>query len=382
MSRFSGFACVRFSALGGRYEKFITLCSQNGIPLCRLRPEPGGISAAVPVRYYRKTAKLAKSCRVKLRVQKRSGVYFQLRRFRGRWGLVLAPVVFLITTAWMGRMVWSVRWLGVEAAQQPVVRKALYSMDICEGAVLTQQKVRDSEKQLLTQLPELGWLSLNFGKGRLVIEAAPFRPQPEIEPNDPIDLVSKADGTILEMTVEEGIQMKKPGQTVAQGEVVIRAGREDRDGQMITAHAKGTVLAQVSKTYQARQPVRYTAEVPTGKLQSSRVLLVAGRKLPLGKNSKEVPAGAQSFFQPVEVWGFSLPATLEERLWTEKITRTAELDEQAAQERARLACRSQLYREFPGARILNEEENMAFEEGDWVCTLTITFAADISEKAM
>lgn len=40
MSRFSGFACVRFSALGGRYEKFITLCSQNGIPLCRLRPEP------------------------------------------------------------------------------------------------------------------------------------------------------------------------------------------------------------------------------------------------------------------------------------------------------------------------------------------------------
>lgn len=377
MNPLSGFASVRFSALGGRYEKFVTLCGQSGIPLRDIQPEPGGVSAVVPVRYYRKAAKAAKSCRTKLQTEKRKGIYFQLRRFKGRWGLILAPAVFCVSAALMGRMVWSVHWLGVELAQRPAVRQALYSMDICEGSILTPQKIRNCEKQLLTQLPELGWLSLNFGNGRLVIEAAPFRKQPEIEPNDPVNLVAKADGKILSMTVEEGIQQKRPGQTVAEGEVMVRAGREDRNGNLIRTHAKGTAIAQVQKTYEARQPIEIAAELPAGKPHVSRYLHIAGKTVPLQRNGQEAPADAKAVFHPVEVWGFALPATLEEKVWLEKSTKVEQLSEQAAQERARLACKTKLYQDFPGAKILEEKETMTCENGEWICRMDVTFAADI-----
>ena len=35
------FARVRFCAQGGRYEKLITLCGQQGVPLEHVRPVPG-----------------------------------------------------------------------------------------------------------------------------------------------------------------------------------------------------------------------------------------------------------------------------------------------------------------------------------------------------
>ena len=210
------FARVRFVALGGRYERFVSRCAQAGIPLARLRPVPGGVRGVIPARYYKQAAAQARPCRTRLRVERRQGLWFRLRRYRGRWGLLLGPLVFAVVFVLMQQMVWAIRYdPSLTAQQQSRIRQALYSMDIYEGAFLNQTRLRQAEKQMLNQNEDLAWVSLNLTSGRLVVEAAPAQPQPQVEGNESVDLIALTDGLILEMNVQEGFAAKQPGQTVA-----------------------------------------------------------------------------------------------------------------------------------------------------------------------
>lgn len=373
------FAGVDFAASGGRSEKLITLCGRQGIPLYNIRPTADGFTARLPARRYREVSRLARRCGTRLRVRKRRGVLFRLRAYRGRWGLVLAPLVFAAAVHLLGQSVWSIRYDGLDAAARSRVEQMLYSMDICEGAVLTQEKLRLAEKQLMDGDEAFGWVSLNFEKGRLVVEASPALQKPAIESNDPVELVAAADGILLEVNAQEGFAVKSVGQTVAAGDVLVSAYKPDPYEQPVESHAKGLVVAAVKKTYRSVQPSTYEVQALTGKVASSFRLRLFGRTLELGA---QLPEGEEvrTVHRPLTVLGFALPATIEERYVPQREARQFHLSPDGARQYARFACLAQLYAEFPDAEIIAESRQESWDGGTLTYTMTVDFKADIARE--
>ena len=373
------FARVRFVALGGRYERFVSRCTQSGIPLSRLRSVPGGVQGTMPARYYKQAANQARHCRTRLRVERRQGIWFWMRKYRGRWGLLLGPVAFAVAFVLMQQMVWGIRYdSALTAAERSRIRQALYSMDIYEGAFLNQTRLRQVEKQLLNQNDGLAWVSLNFSSGRLVIEAAPVQPQPVVEGNESVDLTALTDGLILEMNIQEGFAAKQPGQTVAAGEVLVSAAKLDRDGNAIPIHAKGTVLARFTRSYQCTQPLEYQAQLPTGRVWNRVTLRAAGRQLTLPAPLPGERDRVSVTHHPLTELGFALPVTVEEQLVMEQKTQTVRLSEQQARDMARLACQRQLFQDFPDANILQQNEECAVGETGVTVTVILQVEANIA----
>lgn len=375
------FGAVRFTALGGRYEQLLTACAAGDIPLQRVRPIPGGFCASTPLRCYRRLHPLARRSHTRLRVQKRTGLCFRLRRYRGRWGLAVGPAVFLAAIALLQNLVWSVRFVGLNAAQQAAVRQTLTAAGICEGAAVTQPQLRAAERAILSGRQALGWVSLNFIKGRLVVEGAAALPKPEIEPNDPVDLIAAADATLLWLTVQEGNALKQPGQTVAKGEVLVSAVREDRDLRPISSHARATAWARLERTYTCTQPLRYAARFATGRTAEHRTLLAAGHRLPLWDSAGEVQGEIRRSYAPLELLGFGLPVTVETALMVEQAEQTVTLSPGAAREFARFACEQALADEFPGAKVLTVSEQEIWGEDTLTLRRTVQFEADIARPA-
>lgn len=373
------FAGVDFTAFGGRSEKLITLCGRQGIPLYNIRPTEDGFTARLPARRYREVSRLARRCGTRLRVRKRRGVLFRLRAYRGRWGLVLAPLVFAAAVHLLGQSVWSIRYDGLDAAARSRVEQVLYSMDICEGAVLTQEKLRLAEKQLMDGDEAFGWVSLNFEKGRLVVEASPALQKPAIESNDPVDLVAAADGILLEVNAQEGFAVKSVGQTVAAGDVLVSAYKPDPYEQPVESHAKGLVVAAVKKTYQCVQPSTYEVQALTGDVQSSYRLRLFGHTFELGAQLPE-SEDVRTVHRPLTVLGFALPATIEERYVPQREARQFHLTPDGARQYARFACLAQLYAEFPDAEIIAESRQESWDGGTLTYTMTVDFKADIARE--
>ena len=372
---------VQFSARGGRFELLLSRCLEQGIPLSGVRSVPGGFVAWLPARYYRGLHRPARRCRTLLRVQKRRGAAFSLRRLRGRWGLLIGPVLFALTLQFSQQFVWEIRYKGMDETRQARLSALLYSMDIYQGAFLNQQILDSIPGRIFLESPEFGWLALNFEKGCLMVETDQTLPAPAVEENLTEDLVAASDGVILRMNVQEGLSLKQPGQTVAQGEVLVSAARPDRDGNLYYSHPLGSVTALVKKSSQCEQPIQFEASFPTGRLRRDWSLYFLGRIWgnPAGPEPFEQQT-VQEYRRPLTLFGFALPGLVCRTLSAELATQTIRLTADGAIQRARYACRRALYEEFPDAVIRTQSEKQEWTDTGVVIRWEVQFEANIARR--
>lgn len=372
---------VRFRAEGGDAERLLTACAGQGIPVSGVRATALGFTAWTPARCYRRLRPLARRSHTRVRLAKKQGLCFVLLRWRGRWGLVLGPLVLAAVLAFSGNVVWAIRFDGVPAAQQIQLRSQLLQAGIWEGAWLQPDSLDAARQELLAQNEEYSWLTLNFYRGRLVVEANPLRPAPELPQGQSCDLVSVADGVVLEVNIQSGQPLCSPGQTVAKGQQLAAGRYQDRDGRLFEVQSAGEVMAQVTFRCQAEQPMETTVALPQSGGRSGRRLLVLGQTIPLGSQPQAGPEEQVSVTsRPLTILGFALPATLEETWITGSVQQTVTFTEEQALELAKLACREQLLQQLPGAEIQNERVYSRLEQGKLQVEMELVAVAQIAQQ--
>ena len=372
---------VRFRAEGGDAEKLLTACAGQGIPVSGVRATALGFTAWTPARCYRRLRPLARRSHTRVRLAKKQGLCFVLLRWRGRWGLVLGPLVLAAVLAFSGNVVWAIRFDGVPAAQQIQLRSQLLQAGIWEGAWLRPDSLDAARQELLAQNEEYSWLTLNFYRGRLVVEASQLRPAPELPQGQSCDLVSVADGVVLEVNIQSGQPLCSPGQTVAKGQQLAAGRYQDRDGRLFKVQSAGEVMAQVTFRCQAQQPMETTVALPQSGGRSGRRLLVLGQTIPLGPQPQAGPEEQASVSsRPLTILGFALPATLEETWVTGSVQQTVTFTEEQALELAKLACREQLLQQLPGAGIQSEKVYSRLEQGKLQVEMELVAVAQIAQQ--
>ena len=101
-------AGITFAAQNGDVEGLLTAAAVGGLHLFDIVPRPGGFSARCAAWHYRKLAALARRRRVRLRIQKRRGLFFCIRPLLRRRGLWAGCLVFLPLLLWLQGFVWFV----------------------------------------------------------------------------------------------------------------------------------------------------------------------------------------------------------------------------------------------------------------------------------
>ncbi len=372
---------VRFRAEGGDAEKLLTACAGQGIPVSGVRATALGFTAWTPARCYHRLRPLARRSHTRVRLAKKQGLCFVLLRWRGRWGLVLGPLVLAAVLAFSGNVVWAIRFDGLPAAQQIQLRSQLLQAGIWEGAWLRPDSLDAARQELLAQNEEYSWFTLNFYRGRLVVEASQLRPAPELPQGRSCDLVSVADGVVLEVNIQSGQPLCSPGQTVAKGQQLAAGRYQDRDGRLFEVQSAGEVMAQVTFRCQAQQPMETTVALPQSGGRRGRRLLVLGQTIPLGPQPQAGPEEQASVTsRPLTILGFALPATLEETWVTGSVQQTVTFTEEQALELAKLACREQLLQQLPGAEIQSERVYSRLEQGKLQVEMELVAVAQIAQQ--
>lgn len=372
---------VRFTVQGGRAEWLLNQCADAGIPLSGVRAVPGGFAANVPVRCYPQLHPLARHAHSRVRVQKRRGLWFRLCRLRGRWGLLIGPLLMLAVIGFSGHLVWAVRFSGLDGRQQVQLRQTLYELGVQEGSWIDPDEVEGLRSRLLAARPDYAWVTLNFYRGRLVVEGSESNSSEIAASDGPTDLVAAADGTVKKVDVRQGNLACAPGQTVAQGQLLAAGTYLDRDSRPITTRSSGHVWAEVEKTYACTQDFLIEANLPSGQAKTSRTLCFGRWSIPVGRQLE--PSGGdrlQTVRRPLEVLGFALPATLEETTLIPRESSRILLTEQQAQALARQACLEQLAAELPGAEILSEDSRVEKNARQLTLTLRLRVHADIARE--
>lgn len=376
MEAASLWAGVRFTARNGSPEALLTDAAAQGIHLYGISARPGGFCAHCAAWQYRRLAALARHRRVRLRMEKRKGLYFLLRPLLRRKGLWAGLVAWGLVLVWLQGLIWAVDYGNLTTGQRARASAVLRSCGLQPGTVVTEELLRTGEYALL-ESGEFSWASLNFEKGRLAVEATPARARPEIAAGTLHGLRAKCNGTVLRTNLASGTMLVVPGQTVEAGQGLIGTARSERDGTLIFAPAAGTVVAQLEWETNQSIPLAETLPQLIGANKTNYRLFFAGHSAALFPSAPEGDGLYRTRHLQLEVFGLPLPCAVKETTYYGQQQETLYRTEAQALTLARLQGLRALHDAFPDADILARREECTVQEDTLHYNAVYTVAADI-----
>ena len=376
MEAASLWAGVRFTARNGSPEALLTDAAGQGLHLYGIRALPGGFCAHCAAWQYRRLAALARHRRVRLRIEKRQGLYLLLRPLLRRKGLWVGLVAWGLVLVWLQGLIWAVDYGSLTTGQRARAGAVLRSCGLQPGTAVTEELLRAGEYALL-ESGEFSWASLNFEKGRLAVEAAPARARPEIAAGTLHGLRAKCNGTVLRTNLASGTMLVAPGQTVEAGQGLIGTARSERDGTLIFAPAAGTVVAQLEWETNQSVPLAETMPQLTGENTTNYRLFFAGHSAALSPSAPDGDGLCRTRHLQLEVFSLPLPCAVEETTYYGQQQETMYRTEAQALTLARLQGLRALHEAFPDAEIFARREECTVQEETLHYNAVYTVAADI-----
>ena len=263
-------------------ERLASLLEREGVPLRDLRRlAPHTLICTMPARDFRRLHRLNGRCRCRIRILRKGGGPFRLRRLWRRRVLIVGMAAALLAAFWASHRVWFVEVQGCERMDEAVLRQALQEQGLCPGRNLRRLPLSDLADYVAAQYEELAFVELHVDGIFLRVRVREALAEGErMDLSRPCDVVSTREGIVTRITVYGGRAQVRVGDKVHKGQLLIAGHVTARDESMTyTTHAFGEVLAAVIYRAQVAAPSTVTAWAETGSEAPWAAIYFAGRKL-------------------------------------------------------------------------------------------------------
>lgn len=278
---------VTFSGFGGYYEEMLSELLEKGIAVRNIAFSDGGISGAVsPLDYYR-VSEAARRHGVRLRAEKRRGVYFLLSKYRNRAGLCFGFIIFMLfISIWQS----SVHSITIEGdVPRSRIMKILGECNIRLGAATDSLKLSKAEHRIMSEIDNCAWADVSCEGFRVKVKVVPGVEVPEMEDNMPRNIIASRSAMIVRQIPRDGISVVENGSGVNAGDLLVSGIIADGYGHTLFVRADAEIIGEWSESEEFFVPYHETISVPDGKTKTFKYLVCGDDEYPLfvGKASAE-----------------------------------------------------------------------------------------------
>ncbi len=361
-----GYLIVRAEGIGT--EKFINLAITRGIHFWDLKKSYRGAVFKIPVKSFKQARPLIRISRCRVKIYRKKGMPFIIKKTRRRKGFVTGVLIFLIAVYVFTSFVWYIEVSGLDNIQEEEVLDIGRSLGINPGTYKGSLDLEKLEKELARLHEDIAWAGLSYRGTLLRIEIAEHIPEPDIDER-PAHLVAAKDGLILELLVIEGKPVVSPGDIVSQGNLLIKGIKdydelimsEDEDFEPQKVRARGEVVARV--WYEARIPVieKEVINRPTGNKHTHVYINWNSKNIVLkGFSESPFPTYNKDIIKRKWSWrNLSLPVEIISVTYNELEREKRVLSREEAVDRAKELAQKEVLTQIPDGV---EKERLFYEE--------------------
>lgn len=362
---------VRFFCEGGFPERFLNEAAESGVELWNITREDIVLYGCCAAKQYRMLRKAARAASVRMRVCERHGLWFRLRPFRLRWGIVVGAVCFAVLLQLLSSRIWVIRLEGNERVSDTAIRDVLQPLGVYEGAVFDRVNIAQVQLTALERLPELMWLTVNVEGSTATVLIKERQASEPIGANTPANIVAVRDGVIAEMHTVTGQAAVAVGDAVTEGTLLISGVMDSKVGPLLK-RADGMVMAHTVRTAQATVPFDEEVFDPNPPVLVRPCVYILGWQIPLYSSAEiegEYTIEEENCF--LQAYGKPLPIGLRvERLVFQKTDiRSRTPDGARAEAKARLNATVKTW----GDTVRVEREEITEQQTDSGITLVATY---------
>ena len=274
---------VIFGGSGGFPERFINLCSQQGINIWDVRASGGFFTAKTTPKCYKKIRPCAKNSGMKIRIKKKVGLPFILRPYIKRKGLAAGAAVSLIFIMLLNSAVWTISVTGNEKYTDAQILALAESYGVYPGAFKKNIDLQYIRSDVKTKFDGISWFSVNINGSDVSLEVSESTGSNKIVDREtPCNIVSGTDGELLKIDAYSGKSEISPGSAVTKGDLLINGVLEKADGTPYFVHAKGSAVIRTKREISKRISLSLD-EKEVSQIKKVRSVYLFGIKIPFGK---------------------------------------------------------------------------------------------------
>ncbi len=264
---------------GAQPERILNYCAENGIEFWSASPcRDFSITFCVHASYA--DSLLARSGKngldVKL-ISETGGRKLKLGAKR-RAVFLLAFVLCVSLAAVSSLFLWRIEISGNDKLSDAEILRKLAECGVDYGAYWPALSSDEIRSRIVSEMPEIAWLSLNVRSSKAEIIVHERIDKPDIvNEKSPCDIIASKSGVIRKMSVLEGESAAIVGNAVAKGDVLVRGLMSSETGDERYVHSMAQVIADTWYEISAQTPL--LEERKTEKSgRNTAFLLVIGKK--------------------------------------------------------------------------------------------------------
>ncbi len=241
----SAMGMVRAELLTADIAAALENLNRAGIPVFTVKAMDGvRVILDLNRRDYKKAWVICRKRGEKLRLLKRTGIYWSLKAIAKRPLLLFGLAVLVMAGALLPSRVLFVQVEGNQIVPDNRIFAAAQELGLGFGALRRDIRSERLKNALLEEIPQLQWVGVNT-RGCVAVIRVRERSPVEALPVEPAvsSIVAAADGIILSATATRGNLLCQPGQAVTAGELLI-SGYTDSGFCIRATRAQGEVYAR------------------------------------------------------------------------------------------------------------------------------------------
>lgn len=268
---------VIFTAIGAYCEQFIDELMHDRIKIGNIRNEKGMIYAEADRADYLRIAKISRKYGVRVRVYRRKGAYFKLRRLKKRPGLLIGAFVSVCMVLTLRLFVWHIDIHGNSEITDDQMLLMLEGYGFTAGAVANDTDALNAERNIMMSTDNISWINIEVNGSRADVYMHE-RGVPDIADSDistPCNIVASRTGVIADTSVNSGKLMYEKGSGVAKGSVIV-SGVVSSGNTVILVHSDAKIIAEFTEKPEFSMKYTTYEKVPEGETFTHKQLMLLG----------------------------------------------------------------------------------------------------------
>lgn len=264
-------------------ERFINICVHRNILIWDVSRKNGGFMAKMATKDFYKVRDIARITNSKVRIKRRQGLPFLMIRYRNRWPIFFAVILFIAIVHFTSTHIMSVDVEGNQRIPTEQVLSELRDVGVSFGKRVSGLNADTIRNQMIINNDEIAWLGVNVRGSRVYVEITE-RIDTESVPHlteEKCNLVASKDGVIEKLEVGQGQTMVKKGDGVREGDVLVSGIMDSAYGGFRLVHSYGEVYARTEYTAAREYRLNYIEKEYSGEEKVRFGLNLFGNKIEL-----------------------------------------------------------------------------------------------------
>ena len=373
---------VDFTAKGKFPERFLNITARYGINLWNSMPSKDGLKATMYISDYRKIRLVAKKSKVKTKIEAKHGLPFITEKYKNRIGIPIGGAIGIILLIVLSNFIWGVSITGTANVSNTHILSLLSEKGIKTGGYKNNIDVEKIEREILLEVEEIGWMSINITGNVVSVEIMEKAEKPELrESTTPCNIKARCDGVITKVSARKGTTEVLKGSGVVKGDLLVSGIIQTKMNTVQYVRAEAEVYADIISKKELKLPVKYNYSNLSGNATNRTRTFFLWCELP---NSISFNSYNQSVFtQQTENYTLNnavLPIGIKTETAYEMTETQVNVDNKTAQKI--LENSILLYEAFekPESTVKSREYQIKKTNNNYICNISYTFNENIAQS--